>query len=190
MLNHAVTVADVAGRPVAWVRESWPGEALLTVYSIEPGLVVPWIALTVGLRAAGAVRRDRAPVSAPLRAFEDAALLVARDRSAAEDELRAAGFGADVAEPLAQVLGALRCTWRASAAPIRDEHDETTTPEVRSLVVLDAGSDGLWERVAPAEPIGTDDLDPTTVLRLEPRTHGQVWRALTALLDIGSAASS
>lgn len=171
IVYHGLAFASVGGVAVCWARSGWPGTAQAEYLPVDVGMVVPWIATTVGLGRDGATGGG----SLPDVLTTTVGALGASDGTADPEE--ALGGAADV-------LDAARLTWRVTVhAP--------GGSTVRALAVVDAGPLGLWERVAPAEPFGLDVPDPATPVVLERRSPGDVWRALVGLLqDVGEVAAS
>ncbi|MFF3064793.1 hypothetical protein ACFVQ3_09555 [Oerskovia sp. NPDC057915] len=170
IVYHGLAFAAVDGVAVCWARSGWPGTAQAEYLPVDVGMVVPWIATTVGLGREG-VAGDG---SLPDVLATTVGALGTSDGTEASDQAGDAG----------KVLDAARVTWRVTVhGPGRST--------VRALAVVDAAEHGLWERVAPAEPFGLDVPDPATPVVLERRSPGDVWRALVGLLqDVGEVAAS
>ncbi|WP_168210057.1 hypothetical protein [Oerskovia sp. KBS0722] len=175
IVYHGLAFASVGGQAVCWARSGWPGTAQAEYLPVDVGMVVPWIATTVGLGRDGATGDGSLP---DVLATTVGALSTSDDTGAPDDSASPGETGA------AAVLDAARLTWRVTVhGPGRST--------VRALAVVDAGEHGLWERVAPAEPFGLDVPDPATPVVLERRSPGDVWRALVGLLqDVGEVAAS
>lgn len=187
---HGVALSDVDGALACWARQGWPGTDEAEYLPLQPGLVVPWIATTLGLGAEGSVdgRRElRAPLvvadaaialleaSEPLDASDEADTVVAAAAVLADG---APDLGDEERGALLDVLAARRCTWRVTV------HGSPRDPGATSgLVVFDAGDHGLWHRVSPEEPVDTLALADDTEIVLRPITAGDAWRAITALID-------
>jgi hypothetical protein len=186
--GHGISVAGER----ACLVQGWPGDDVAEYALIAPRLAVPALAVACGLTApgpgaAGAPAPVLGEVSAPLRVVEEALRALgaadtgwAAARTAAV-EVVSAHLVDDAAARLVDVLAALRRALRITATVPR-----TDTP-ARGLVALDAGPQGWWVRTVPAEPLSSEALvaafaDPDTVVRLEPRTPGQLWRALVDLV--------
>ncbi|MHA7132127.1 hypothetical protein [Oerskovia turbata] len=166
IVYHGLAFAAVDGVAVCWARAGWPGTAQAEYLPLDVGMVVPWIATTVGLRRGATI--DGA--GEPQTLATTVGALGASDDSEMSDGARAAG----------EVLDAARVTWRVTVhGPGRSS--------VRAFAIVDAGAHGLWERVAPAEPFGLDVPDPETPVVLERRSPGDVWRALVEVLQDAEA---
>lgn len=160
---HGLAIAAVDGQVCCWAREGWPGTAQACFLPVDIGLIVPWIALTVGMDRRARSDAEPASIRTTVGALEGTL-------TPGSQQFRHVG----VEE--AGVLRDLRTSWRVTV----HGRDGRTA---RSLVVLDAGPSGMWERLEPSEPLGLEVPDPSVPVVLARRTPGEVWTALTGLLD-------
>lgn len=183
---HGAVLTDTR----CWLSQGWVGAEESEYALIDPRLLPSAVALVIGLHQGAAPDGAAAEVRTSIGGL-DAALGVRGDIEAA------LGGGADLADVAAAVrdaiaalpggspeLGAVlateQCAWRVTSAS-RSGEDVV----VRGLAVLDAREHGLWERVAPAEPLVDGRPAPDTAVVLVRRSPSELWRSLGALLPAG-----
>lgn len=185
---HGAVLTDAR----CWLSQGWVGSEESEYALIDPRLLSSAVGLVIGLHqyaasdgAAAEVRTSLGGLDAALTARGDieAALGGGADLACVAEAVRdaVAALPAGSSE-LGAVLAAERCAWRVTSAS-RAGDDAV----VRGLAVLDAREHGLWERVAPAEPLGVGRPSPDTEVVLVRRSPAELWRSLGALLPEGGA---
>lgn len=175
-----------------WLSQGWVGSEESEYALIDPRLLPSAVGLVIGLHQYGESDGAAAEVRTTLEGL-DAAFAARGDIEAALDggadlagvagAVRDAVAALPVGSPeLGAVVAAERCAWRVTSAS-RVGADVV----VRGLAVLDAREHGLWERVAPAEPLRDGRPAPDTEVVLVRRTPADLWRSLGALLPGGGA---
>lgn len=192
---QGVSVADVvvSGDRV-WSDEPWPGAGRTTDVvrrrSDLPALLFT-VSRGVGLRPADALSEPA--VTSTLRNLAATLATLADPHLAWDDAKAAAIAGFDALAPVPEsgrtrwitLLAALQGSWRVTCQwGDPDVHGDRAG--VRGVAVLDCGTEGYWERVDPAEPVGLEDLKPDIPVRLEPVSAGDLWDRLAGILPSGA----
>ncbi|WP_186783853.1 hypothetical protein [Streptomyces sp. CBG33] len=185
-LHHGVTIGD--GH--VYSHEAWPGSEESEYVRLEPNMLVWALARMVNLQgeeyeevATPVVETTMAVLDAGLDTLDGLHGLSAEDGLARIAEaLKGAGLTrkSQVAT-LAKLLGAMRSSWRMTAA--WQGHDEgKAAMQVRGFAVWDCGPLGYWHRELPGEPILPGQVVDTTPLKLVRVDPKQVWQLITDLL--------
>lgn len=194
LVTHAIALRGQS----SWSMTGWPGTDEVEFAPVDPGLLVPAIALIVGLRRhPGAATPDEdadgATLTLPAPLLDRALSLRQNARHPVAPELTAAILTSleDLAPPLTTVergrlndlVTGFRVFWRVTvtAHPYGLEPGE---PQLTGTVtVVDAGPAGLWRRLDDAgTAIHRGAAEPDDIT-LERTTPGQVWRDLTEAVE-------
>ena len=180
------THGAVISADTCWTMSGWPRTTEQEYALLDQRLLPTWLAATLGLRTEGASESEE-DLETVLGAL-DAALL---ERGLAE----ARAISSDLDDPLpttvsaladlpaistrlAQVLAFERRAWRVTCS-----WREEDGIGVAALAVIDAGPQGLWQRVLPAAPIGPEPLAPTTLVRFHRLSPSEVFHAVGSLVS-------
>lgn len=175
-----------------WLSQGWVGSEESEYALIDPRLLPSSVGLVIGLHQYAETSPAPSEVRTTLEGLDaafaargqiEAALAGGADLAGVAGTVRDAVAALPAGSPeLGDVLAAERCAWRVTSASRAGED-----VVVRGLAVLDAREHGLWERVAPAEPLRDGRLSPDTEVVLVRRSPAELWRSLGALLPAGSA---
>lgn len=165
-----------------WTVQGWPGAEEQEYALLDPRLLPTWLAATLGLSMEGAAEpaEDLETVLGAL----DAALAVRAEVESGSagdgvlDPVRALAEVPGISEGLAEVLAFERRAWRVTCSWRTADQGV----DVRAVAVIDSGPRGLWQRVLPEEPIGTEPLDPLTPVLLRRLSASQAFRAVGELV--------